>query len=95
MFDREPDQDIIRRAAESLVRQRVRDGLTAAVGDVIDEGLDRANFIDLATDSVCGQLGRRDTAWALAYIAGVQMAPALLGAIRQSSAPMESEVGND
>ena len=75
VLDRPSDQEAYRRSAAAVIRAAVRDGLKNGI--VRTTGPAEA-LIDALEDAVCAQLARREVAWALAYIAGVQMAPDLI-----------------
>ncbi len=75
ILDRPSELEVIKRSAAAVVRAAVRAGLKNGV--VRSTGAAEV-LIDALEDAVCEQLARKETAWALAVIAGVQMAPDLV-----------------
>lgn len=75
ILDRPNELDVIKSSAATVIRAAVREGLlngfagTHGAADVI---------IDMLQDSVCVELARKSNAWAMAVLAGVQMAPDLI-----------------
>jgi hypothetical protein len=69
----------MRRAAEQAVRERVTQAISEAT-DAQDLMLGLAATRAIAFD-VCQALTERELSWALAFVAGVSMAPELMGSL--------------
>lgn len=82
-----PDPEaLFRQKAAMAVREKIREALREAAHDASHD----ASFgplIDDLEDAVCRALADREIAWALAYIAGVQMAPEILRLASERTAP--------
>lgn len=68
------------RAAEHAVRGAVAGGISDAIRQLSEEEQLSMLQIEMLQDAVCDRLGQPNLGWALAYIAGVQLAPSILQA---------------
>jgi len=71
---RRDPHEVLRRSAEDTIRRAAR----ASVIDSVATYQSLAEQLDAIEDALCNALADPSIAWALAYVAGVQMAPELL-----------------
>lgn len=70
----------ITRAAEQTIRSAIAGGVSDAVMQLGDETQLSLLDTDTLQDAICERLGKPNIGWALAYVAGVQLAPSILQA---------------
>lgn len=72
-FEREADGQVMHRAAEMAIRCRIRQAVVEG-GQSEPRGLS-ALQVEALEDALCAAIADRRIAWAVAYMAGVVMAP--------------------